>query len=172
MKMISYKLIVILLYILSGCTVVGNKNSSSHTKSENWTSEYGINKETLIQKVNTEKAMKEMADGKVILFLSSSDCPYCQIAFPLINELANKYQDINVLYIEVGDINQKKRKELNEILGNTFFINENNEIKISVPDVYAIKNNEVLGYQHNIINNTTELNNIYNSLFQLLSSNE
>lgn len=175
MKKFFKKILILLLLsvILIGCTLGGTKNTNktyntSKKIEEDWPLEYGISIETLIQEVNINTALEKLKTDEGVLVLSSSDCPYCQIAFPVIDELSKEYQMNNIYYVDAETIDQEKRAELNEVIGNTLKTNLDGTISLIVPDVYVIKKGMVLGNQREIAEDKDELKNIYEELFKKL----
>lgn len=153
---------------LGGTINVNNKDNADTKAKEDWKYIYGISLDTSIKKVTIDTALEEVKNDKGILVISSPDCPYCQIALPIIDELSKEYPKEKIYYVDAQTINQKKRIELNEFIGNTLIVNHDKSISLLVPDVYAIKKGNVLVNQRQNLNDMKELKNKYKYMFEQL----
>ena len=92
-KVKKYLGLLIFPLMLTGCTLGGSKNTEKTYNTnkiikDDWYVEYeGLSEDTLIQEVNIDTALEKLKTEEGLLVLSSSDCPYCQTAFPILDEL-------------------------------------------------------------------------------------
>ena len=173
-KVKKYLGLLIFPLMLTGCTLGGSKNTEKTYNTnkiikDDWYVEYeGLSEDTLIQEVNIDTALEKLKTEEGLLVLSSSDCPYCQTAFPILDELSKDYLMENIYYVDAKTIDQDKSSELNELLGNTLKTNADDSISLIIPDVYAFNNGEVLGNQRETEEDIDYLKALYENLFQML----
>ena len=70
-------------------------------------------------------------DGTKVLFFSFETCPYCMIARPVLEEVMEKYPDIDIYYV---DVQRDERDETNEE-----YIKMLEYLKPKLADIYSDK---------------------------------
>lgn len=95
--------------------------------------------------------------GSGIVYYGYIDCPYCQRAVPLLNEVARD-AGVTVYYVDVYGPQQPTREEYNTLISyicDTLGQDENGEYEFFVPYVAGIKNGKVTGFQVSLVESFT-----------------
>lgn len=183
---------LILLFVLTAC------NEETLTKKELFENDYVSFKgeSHVFIKEELNNAIEKLINGTGIIVFAFNpnikDCPFCDEAFPIMNEVA---QDLSIPEIAYVDIYKARTSNsypyplLYNYLSNCSNPNVLDEIgeeltgygKIIVPDVYVVKNGQVLAHhtallkddQDRFIKNLDlsqkeEVSNIYREMFSLL----
>lgn len=125
---------ILMTVLLSGC----GTNSES-------TSEYAYYKDLDIEKMSFQEAYNYYKEGNSgVLFMAFSDCPYCEVAYPIFREVYNEYKNVPVYYV---DITRKEREDGNEtydlwVEALDEFLDPDDK-KIYIPTVIALRDGEV-----------------------------
>jgi thiol-disulfide isomerase/thioredoxin len=123
--------------------------------------------------------------GSAVVYYGYSTCPFCNKATPVINDAA-KELDMTILYVDVhpeidpGDEFYEAMDDTTLALSEFLSLDEDGEPEFYVPNVFVIKNGEILGNHVALtdsyaggglsltINQYNELLNIYKGLMKKL----
>jgi len=141
-------IIVLLITVLSGCQ-----------KKDDFTQDYPIMRgvEHVYEKVEYDdiiNAFTVKSGVHVVLFAFDTDfaeCPYCIACVPLLNEVAIEMGIAKILYIDIYRMRQERTAEYLLLLGYLDgkvgdLLEKNGKKEIVVPDVYVIKDGEIIGH--------------------------
>ena len=95
-----------------------------------------------VKYLNTKSLDEFLENGTGILYFGYSSCPWCRNAVPVLIESARN-NDMRINYVDIHGIkvsDTKTYEKLNDYLRE----DENGNKILAVPDVYVIKNGEVL----------------------------
>ncbi|MFV0275053.1 MAG: hypothetical protein ACK5HL_02300 [Bacilli bacterium] len=97
--------------------------------------------------IDSTKAVEIVKEGTGIIFFGFEECGWCQKAASVLVDATNK-KNVDFYYLDVKKIrndNTKEYQELISLLSNYLDINtETNEPRLYVPDVFFIKNGEIV----------------------------
>lgn len=189
------KKIVILLLLVLGLSAC---KSDALTKKELFENDYVSFKETehVFEKEEISKAIEKLVTGSGILVFAFNpnirDCPYCDEALPIMNEVAIALEIDTISYVDIYNDrtnNSYQYQLLYNYLSNVGNPNVIDDIslelientKIIVPDVYVIKDGKILAHHIALLKNEEnqyirnlsvsqreEVYNIYYDMFSLL----
>lgn len=155
------------------------------------------NEEVAIRKVDYEEAISAFTDQEksYIIYLGFNpkfyECPYCLEVIPILNEVALQ-EEIEVLYLDIYAMRANDTKEYRLLISYIGYQTDNNDLlddleirngkkTIIVPDVYAVKNGEIVSHHIATIKdeegnylkdlndeNTLKLKNIYENMINLI----
>ncbi|MGI6710464.1 MAG: hypothetical protein ACOX4W_03365 [Bacilli bacterium] len=187
------RLLIVLLFLsLTGC------KTKTPTKKESFENDYVSFKKTehVFQKEDLNDVLEILIkESGIIVFAFNPNvrsCPYCDEALPIINEVAKELKIDKVIYVDIyadRTNNSYQYQLLYNYLTNLNNPNVKEEIalelidntKIIVPDVYVVKDGEVLAHHIALLKNEEnqyirnlndvqkeEVYNIYYEMFSLL----
>ncbi len=165
MKKITY--IVLSLLLCFGCT------STSKQKSDMSGYEKFTDTEHVFYDMTVKEMIQEMDDNETfIVYFGFSECPYCNQAMPILNEVAKEYDQ------EVGYINTRKDSswESNtdiddydlviERLGDYLEYDDEGKKHLYTPHVFFIKDGKVVKQYEGVGDTTDALKSIYEEGFE------
>ena len=106
--------------------------------------------ESMIQVVDFEAAKTLIESGTGVLVFSFPSCPWCQEALPVLNEVATEFGETPVFYLNVRQLSrgeaETEYEQLAQLLEPYLETDEDGELVIYVPDVFFIREGEVVGH--------------------------
>ena len=96
-----------------------------------------------VKYLNTSEIVDLIKNGTGVLYLGYNTCPWCRNAVPVLIDAVID-NDINYLYY--GDIHQIDTTEIDELLVDYYREDDEGNKRLSVPDVYFIKDGEIIGH--------------------------
>lgn len=185
MKKILFVLIILLNIFLIGCTKDNEKKAFEEDYAYMKGQEHVYVKGTYDEVVN---AFTVNQGVNVILFAFDPDfyeCPYCMAVVPIINEIALEESINKIIYLDIYEMRMNNTAQYQLLLGYLDskvddLIVRDNVKKLIVPDLYVVKDGEILGHHIATIKDengnfikdlteaqTNELKGIYRQLFEL-----
>lgn len=187
-KFLKIFLIIVLTFVFTGC--IRNKDTINNLDSIKFKEEYeALNSNSVVMEIDENNPIKyiefnEVIDllngGTGVLYFGFPGCPWCRNMLPVLFDVA-EYNNIETVYY-YNPSNIRKNgdddyKQLTNILNNYLLENEEGEKTLYVPDVYFVKNGEIIGHHLSTVDSqtnpftpltqeqTNELKNIYQELF-------
>ncbi|MDO5794721.1 MAG: hypothetical protein Q4Q00_11130 [Turicibacter sp.] len=110
----------------------------------------GLPENPILQTVDFEQAKALIEAGTGVLALSFPSCQWCQEALPILNQVAFNLGVDNVYYLNVRSLTRGEKEaeyeQIADLLQEHMATNETGELVIYVPDVFFIKEGEVLAH--------------------------
>ena len=159
----KYFLILVLFLTLTGCRKIP-------TKKELFENDYVSfkNRKHVFQKEDLNNALEILVKGSGIIVFAFNpnvrSCPYCDEALPIINEVAEELEIDKVFYVDIymDRANNSYQYQLlynyltnlnNPNVGEEIALELIDNTKIIVPDVYVVKDGEVLAHHIALLKN-------------------
>ena len=138
-----------------------------------------IPKDNRIKYLNEEELLKYLKTETGIFYFGYNSCPWCRNIVPVLIDAVKEKNIETIYYVDTHKLNLSNiKKELFEFLGDNLISDEEGEKVLAVPDVYFIKNGNIIGHHLGSVNSyrnpytkmTTkqkkELKNIYKELIE------
>ena len=180
---------IILVLILIGIMIFGISNSLKSDASK-FKSEYEalndenvrieISKDNPIEYVNIDKVFEIFENKTGVIYFGFPGCPWCRNMLPILFEAA-KNNNIDIIYYfnpkEIRSSDNDDYNKLISILNEHLKENEAGEKTLYVPDVYFVKDGQIVGHHLGTVDSQTnpmesltddqkqELLNIFDELF-------
>lgn len=132
-----------------------------------------------IKYLNEEEVLSYLKEKTGIFYFGYNSCPWCRNIVPVLIDTVKKNNIDTIYYIDTHKLDLSNiKKELFEILGDNLRLDEDGEKVLAVPDVYFIKDGNIIGHHlgavdsyHNPYNKMTnkqkeELKDIYQNLIE------
>lgn len=186
-KFLKISLCMMILFISTAC---GNNNDVIDTDAKKFKQEYeALNNDTVVMNidennpikyVNFDEVIDILSSGTGIIYFGFPGCPWCRNIIPVLFEMASTNNIDTIYYFNPSNIrsnNDENYKKLVNILSDYLMENDNGEKTLYVPDVYFIRNGEIVGHHLSTVDSQTspytpltkeqgdELKNIYQELF-------
>lgn len=183
-KILKISLCIIVLIISTAC---GNNNM---TDAEKFKQEYeALNNKSVVMNIDENNPIKYVGFDEVINILTTDTgviyfgfpgCPWCRNMIPVLFDVAKENNIDMIYYFNPSDIRSngdEDYKRLVNILNDYLLENSDGEKTLYVPDVYFIKDGQIVGHHLSTIDSQTdpyipmtedqtkELQNIYQQLF-------
>lgn len=128
------------------------KLNNNITDSERFYMEYNQVPVDNVYKYTTAKEAIELfkADSAVIFF-GFKECKWCQSYAPILDEFAKENKVDTIYYVDIKEdraANTEEYKALVELLGTYLEEDANGNKRIYVPDVYFVKDGEIVGHNN------------------------
>ena len=136
-----------------------------------------------IKYVSESQLIDLLKNGTGILYFGYNTCPWCRNAVPVLIDTVIENDVDTIYYVDIHKLDISSiREELYQILDS--YLEENDEGKkvLAVPDVYFIKNGEIIGEHRGTIDSyrnpynsmsddqKEELSNIYQNFIEEMKS--
>ncbi|HAX72325.1 MAG TPA: hypothetical protein DCY20_02240 [Firmicutes bacterium] len=142
-KLLTGLLSCLCVLALVGCYSQDEKSYEGLDEYEN------LSKNPVVQTVKFDQAKSLLTEGSGVLILSYSACPWCQSAMPVVDEVAKELSLDHVYYLNVKELTREGENneydQLVELLRDHLVV-ENGEPVMYVPDVFAVKQGEIVGH--------------------------
>lgn len=115
-----------------------------------------------IKYLNEQDLLTFLKEGTGVLYFGYNTCPWCRNAVPILIDTVKTNDIDTIYYADIHKLNISSiRDELYDILN--LYLEENNEGKkvLAVPDVYFIKNGNIIGEHRGIVDS---YHNPYNKM--------
>ena len=94
-----------------------------------------------IEYVNQKNLKSTMEQGSGVVYFGYSTCPWCRNAIPVLVDTVIEQQIDKIYYVDVESIDTRSIKDILEPFLDS---DESGEKRLFVPDVYFMKNGEIL----------------------------
>lgn len=101
--------------------------------------------------VTIDEAINLLKSEQAIIFFGFKECKWCQSYAPILNEVAHDAKIDTIYYLNIKEDRANNTKEYNEVvevLKDYLYDDEKGNKRIYVPDVYFIKNGQVIGHNN------------------------
>lgn len=132
-----------------------------------------------VKYLNEKETVTLLKEGTGVLYFGYNTCPWCRNIVPVLIEAVKENNIDNIYYADINKLNLSyNNKQLFNILNDYLKENEDGKKVLAVPDVYFIKNGNIIGHQlgsvesyHNPYTEMSndqkqELKNIYNEFIK------
>ena len=88
---------------------------------------------------------------KFILYIGRPDCGDCMAFYPLLEDYINEHEGMGIYYLNIKEDranNTEEYKKLVELLKDYLYDDDNGNKRIYVPDVYFIKDGNIVGHNN------------------------
>ncbi len=122
---------------------------SSMTDAQKFASEYrNVSDDNLYEYATNQQILDIFEKGSGLVYFGFPECPWCQQFVPIINEAAKQEGLDKIYYFNIRDARTKNDETYQKIvdyLKEYLPKDEDGNPRISVPDVTAVKNGEIVG---------------------------
>lgn len=153
---INFVLVAVIITLL----VIFRKEIFKVTKSipdnERFYKEYtSVDVDNVYKYVTASEAIELFKENQAIVLFGFKDCKWCQSYAPILDKVAKENGVETIYYCDIKKDRTNKTEEYNklvDILKNHLYEDDNGQKRIYVPDVYFIKDGNIVGH-----NNDTSL---------------
>ncbi len=153
---INFVLVAVIITLL----VIFRKEIFKVTKSipdnERFYKEYtSVDVDNVYKYVTANEAIELFKENQAIVLFGFMDCKWCQSYAPILDKVAKENGVETIYYCDIKKDRTNKTEEYNklvDILKNHLYEDDNGQKRIYVPDVYFIKDGNIVGH-----NNDTSL---------------
>lgn len=148
---VTFVVVAILVMIL---ILAGEKLNVTDKISDNekFYSEYAnVPIENVFKYVTASEAIELFKSEQAIIFMGFKDCKWCQSYAPILNEVAKNNSVDTIYYLNIKEDRKNDTEEykiLVEILKEYLYNDDNGNKRIYVPDVYFVKDGNVVGHNN------------------------
>lgn len=175
-------LILISIFLITGCqtknnVVDNNINNNTNESHINETSQNELDKfkkeyetsndievhipdNTLIHYAKASEIMDILTNGTGIIYFGRPTCPWCRNIIPVLADISTKYNMV-INYYNPGEVSYDEKdiyQNIKQALNNYLDEDKTGQKKLYIPDVYFIKNGQVIGHH---IGSVTSQNDPY-----------
>lgn len=147
-KVVTFLVVMIGIGILGGCSV---KKTAELTDAERFANEYSIDIKNPFTYATIDEVLDLLKNKSGIVFFGDSDCEWCAIHASLLSDASMEQKLDKIYYYNPRIIkaqNTKKYRELLSILQKYLDLGENEDIALSLPEVYFIKNGKIIAHKN------------------------
>lgn len=153
---INFVLVAVIITLL----VIFRKEIFKVTKSipdnERFYKEYtSVDVDNVYKYVTANEAIELFKENQAIVLFGFKDCKWCQSYAPILDKVAKENGVETIYYCDIKKDRTNKTEEYNklvDVLKNHLYEDDNGQKRIYVPDVYFIKDGNIVGH-----NNDTSL---------------
>ena len=168
MQIKKYFIIILVCLCLTGCSTSSNVDGTSNkddinyvvidTETSKFINEYkninsyievNIPNETKIHYASTEEVLDLVTSGTGIIYFGRPTCPWCRNIIPVLAKVANT-NNMVINYYNPGEVSADESYmyvSIKNKLSDYLRSNENGEKAFYLPDVYFIKDGNVIGHK-------------------------
>ena len=168
MQIKKYFIIILVCLCLTGCSTSSNVDGTSNkddinyvvidTETSKFINEYkninsyievNIPNETKIHYARTEEVLDLVTSGTGIIYFGRPTCPWCRNIIPVLAKVANT-NNMVINYYNPGEVSADESYmyvSIKNKLSDYLRSNENGEKAFYLPDVYFIKDGNVIGHK-------------------------
>lgn len=184
--------IVICLAILLFSTACANgvQNNNNINDSIKFKQEYeALNNDSIVMSIDESNSIKYvdfdeviniLTTGTGVIYFGFPGCPWCRNMIPVLFDVADTNNIDTIYYYNPRDIRtsgEDDYQQLIKLLENYLEIDEDNNKRLYVPDVYFVRDGQIMGHHLSTVASQTdpfipltseqkkELENIYQDLF-------
>lgn len=132
------------------CTRPLGTDESEEVNREGLDEYVGLSENSVLQTIYFEEAKALIEGGTGVLALGFPSCQWCQEAFPILDNVASDLNVNNVYYLNVRGLTRGEEdteyEQIADLLQDYMGTNEEGEMVIYVPDVFFIKDGEVIAH--------------------------
>jgi len=100
-----------------------------------------------IKYLNEDDILTYLKNKTGIFYFGYNTCPWCRNIVPVLIDTVKNNNINTIYYIDIHDLNLSDiKEELFSFFGDNLRENENGEKILAVPDVYFIKNGNIIGH--------------------------
>jgi len=147
--------LVIVAILIAILVILGEKASiinNNITDSAKFYTEYGsVPIENVFKYVTASEAIELLSSEQAIILFGFKECKWCQSYAPILNEAAREVKVDTIYYLNIKEEranNTKEYQTLVDILKEYLYEDDNGNKRIYVPDVYFIKDGQVIGHNN------------------------
>lgn len=99
--------------------------------------------------VGADEVLEVLNDGTGVIFFGFPECPWCQNTAPILNKAAIESGVKKILYynpLEIRSENTPKYQQMVKILNKYLTVDENNQKRLFVPDIYIVKQGRIVAH--------------------------
>lgn len=152
------------LVLMSACRPAAVNGAAGNTSSgaERFASLYTkVSMNNIFVSVPEEQLLKIFEKGNGVVFLGFPGCPWCQAYAPLLEKTAEANGIGEIYYYDIKEDRESSSdvyRKLVEYIKAYLNLDNNNNERIYVPDVYVIKKGEIVGHDNEtaVIENTVK----------------
>ncbi len=138
----------------------------TRTDASKFKSEYeALNKENVEIKVPKDNPIKYtkvdeifeiLESGTGVIYFGFPGCPWCRNMLPILFQAAQKNNIDTIYYLNPREVSDEEHSKLIDVLKEYLDVNENGELTLYVPDVYFVKDGQILGHHLGTVDSQTD----------------
>jgi len=128
------------------------KVNNNITDSERFYKEYnGVDVKNVYKYATVKESIELFKSDMAVIFFGFKECKWCQSYAPMLDEFAKENGVNTIYYVDIKEDranNTDDYKALVELLNKHLKEDANGNKRIYVPDVYFVKNGEIIGHNN------------------------
>lgn len=122
------------------------------TDSERFFRDYnGVSVDNVYKYVTAKEAIELFKSDEAVIFFGFKECIWCQEYAPILNNYAKENNVETIYYVDIKEDranNTEEYQEIVKLLEKYLEVDDNNNKRIYVPDVYFIKEGKIIGHNN------------------------
>lgn len=122
------------------------------TDSEKFFQEYNkVSVDNVYKYATAEQALELFKSEEAVIFFGFKECIWCQEYAPILNDYAKQNNIETIYYVDIKQDranNTEQYQELIKLLDKYLSSDDNNKKRIYVPDVYFVKDGNIVGHNN------------------------
>lgn len=150
-RYVTIACIIIAFIIIVSVVVIVKENESKNDKLKFAIEYTDIGSDNLYDELTLKETLDFLKYGTGVILFGFPECNWCQEIVPIVNDVAKEQGIKKVYYYNIRDIRQNNTKEYQEIvklLKDNLDVDENNNLKVYVPDVFVLKRGKVVAHNN------------------------
>ena len=140
--------ILLITVFLTGCSIE-KIEKEEYVQAEDFSTDYSIREDHIFVDVTIEEVIDIFEEGTGIVYFGFPECPFCQEIVPILDGITVDNDIERIYYYNPRQIREDNPEEYQKLLELTKdyleYTDDDGELMLYVPDVYFVKDGEILG---------------------------